>query len=100
MQLGHRGIYSDRFQLRIGKPLGPLDRVPEDLEISTQPQAASCTRKENACEIEQADLLAPGREAQVRSGHNPAALAIGDFHAQRLWMDFLTLTDRHVDRRI
>src|SRR5882762_8986611 len=61
---------------------------------------AWCAWAKDACQVEQADLLAPGRKTQVWPGHNPAALAIGAFHAQRMRMNFLTLTDRHVDRRI
>src|SRR5882724_5979247 len=100
MQVSHRWTHSDRFQMRIGEPLRPLDRVPEDLKISTQPQAVWRARAEDVCQIEEANLLAPCRKAQIWFGHNPAALAIGDFHAQRLRPNFLTLTDRHVDRRI
>ena len=97
VQVSRRRSNPHRFQLRIGKPLRPLDRVPEDLEISTQPQTARCAGAEDICEIEQADLLASGRKTQVWFGHNPAALAIGDFHAQWLRMDLLALTNGHVD---
>src|SRR6266850_2196294 len=100
MQVSRRWTDADGFQLSIRKAFCPLDRVPEDLEIGTQPQAAWCAWAEDASEIEQADLLAPGRKAEVWLGHNPAASAVGYLHAQRLRMNILTLTDRYVDRRI
>src|SRR5882672_812215 len=100
MQVGRRRSNSDRFQLRIGKSPCPLDRVPEDLKIGSHPQAAWCAGPEDICQIEEADLLAPGRKAQIWFGYDPAACAIGYLHAQRLRTNLLTLTDRDIDRRI
>src|SRR6266480_4015721 len=100
MQVSRCWTDADGFQLRIRKAFCPLDGVPKDLEVRTQPQAAWCAWAEAASEIEQADLLASCGKAEICLGHNPTAVAIGYFHAQRLRMNLLPLTNRYVDRRV
>src|SRR6266508_173787 len=100
MQVSHYGVHADCCKLSIRKPLGPLDRVPKDFKVSTQTQTAWCARAEDACQIEQADLLASGGKPEVWPHYDPTALAIRYFHAQRQRVNLLTLTDGHVDRRI
>src|SRR5690242_980566 len=55
---------------------------------------------EHVRQIEEADLLATGRKTEVWTDDLPATFAVRNFHAQRLCLFVVTLTDCDIDRRI
>src|SRR6185503_15394420 len=99
MQLSYFRIDADR-SWGIGKALCPFDGVPKNFQIGTQTQTVRCIRAEDAGEIEKTDFLASSGKAKVRLRHYPATLAVRHFHAQGPRTHFLSLTNRHVDRRV
>ena len=97
MQVGRRRIDVRDFQGSVGQAARPLNLVPVDFEVGAKPEFARRSLSEDAGQVNKADLVAPGGEAEIRVRYGPFAVAIGDFEAERHGLLVLALAERDVD---
>ena len=71
--------------------------IPVDFKVGAETQFVRHSRAKNAGEVDQADLVASGREAKIWARNDPSTPTIEDLKAQRMGPVVVTLCDGYID---
>src|SRR6185437_10170012 len=97
MEVGNRRSELCDFQRGMRQTLSPLDLVPVNFEVCAQAEAVRHAGVKDSSEIDEADFVSSGGEAQIWFYDTPVSMSVFDRKTERFWLLVMSLADGGVD---